>query len=281
MAYHPRMRHSRLSTAILASLLFLGIGSSHTSAQVPGKTSGDKLPTALEFAIEPMIAIGDSVWVAQIGQGLWVVSFTGVLDSGTVYPANGMLLETKTGSVVVDPGWSGVQAKSLLRWAREYLGKPVTTAVVTHSHADRTGGIEELAKAEVKVLALGRTRAAAEKAGLTHLPDAVPELETKAYRDPAGFELFFPGAGHTPDNIVVYFPMHRVVFGGCLVKSETSPDLGNLADAVMADYPGSIERVMRAYPERRIVVPGHGSIAGDPLSHTLKLLHELEAKSKP
>lgn len=275
------MRNSRLTGALIASVLLLVTGSSRTSAQAPGKTPDGNPPIELELAIEPMTSIGDSVWIAKIGEGLWVFTSTGTLSNGEVYPANGILLETKTGSVVVDPGWTGDQAKALMRWARETLGRPITKAVVTHSHRDRMGGVEPLAEAGITVLALGRTRELAEKAGYKKLPLAVVELETKPYFDPDGFELFFPGAGHTPDNIVVYFPVQRLVYGGCLVKSVTSEDLGNLADAVMSDYPGSIERVMRAYPKRRIVVPGHGSIAGDPLSHTLKLLRELEAKSKP
>ena len=260
--------------------MLVGFGSRSTEAsEAQGKTENP--PAGLELAIEPMTSIGDSVWVAKVGEGLWVFTSTGALSNGEVYPANGVLLETRTGSVVVDPGWDSNQSKALMRWAREILGKPITKAVVTHSHRDRMGGVEPLAEAGVTVLALGRTRELAAKAGYKQLPLAVAELETKPYVDPDGFELFFPGAGHTPDNIVVYFPVQRLVYGGCLVKSATAEDLGNLADAVMSDYPGSIERVMRAYPKRRIVVPGHGSIAGDPLAHTLKMLHDLEAGKKP
>ncbi len=275
------MRITRTTVALVTCLYLLCVGTLVTSA--PAQTQTDALvpPTALELAIEPMAPIGDSVWVAKIGEGLWVFTATGAISSGAVFPANGMLLETKTGSVVVDPGWNAAQSKALMRWAREKLHRPIAKAVVTHSHSDRMGGIEPLAEAGIPVLALGLTRELAQKAGHAFLPVAVAGLETKAYSDPDGFELYFPGAGHTPDNIVVHFPAHFLVFGGCLVKSVTSSDLGNLADAVMSEYPGSIERVMRAFPKRRIVVPGHGSIAGDPLAHTLKMLRDLESATKP
>jgi metallo-beta-lactamase class B len=281
LAYDSGMRIIRAAAALITCLFLLGIGTPVTSTTAQQKSDAFVPPTALELAIEPMAPIGDSVWVAKIGEGLWVFTATGAISSGAVFPANGMLLETKTGSVVVDPGWTAAQSKALMRWARETLHRPVAKAVVTHSHSDRMGGIEPLAEAGIPVLALGRTRELAQKAGHTILPIAVAELETKPYRDPDGFELYFPGAGHTPDNIVVNFPAHFLVFGGCLVKSVTSADLGNLADAVMTEYPGSIERVMRAYPKRRIVVPGHGSIAGDPLAHTLKLLRDLGAATPP
>ena len=240
--------------------------------------SSDQPPAALEMAVEKMTSIGENVWVAKIAPDLWVVTSTGQIANGTVYPANGMALESPSGTVLVDPGWTGVQAKALVQWARKSLRKPVTRAIATHSHYDRLGGIDALAELGIPMLALARTRELAEADKRPHLPQAVPDLESKPYRDAAGFELFFPGGGHAPDNIVVYFPAQRVVFGGCLVKSSTATDLGNLADAVMSEYPASIERVARQYPERRVVVPGHGTLSGDGLAHTLELLAEHAAR---
>lgn len=259
-----------LKLRTIALLLLFTIVACH-AAQAD---SPNKLPTVLEMAVEKMTPIGESVWVAKLAPDLWVITATGEIGDGAIYPANGMALESATGTVLVDPGWNDAQAKALMRWARETLRKPVMKAIATHSHRDRLGGIAALAEQGIPMLVLGRTRSIAEAAKAAHLPQAVPDLETKPYRDAAGFELYFPGGGHAPDNIVVYFPAQRVVFGGCLVKSVTSKDLGNLADAVMAEYPASIERVARQYPERRIVVPGHGTITGDGLAHTLKLLGE-------
>jgi glyoxylase-like metal-dependent hydrolase (beta-lactamase superfamily II) len=85
-------------------------------------------------------------------------------------------------------------------------------------------------------------------------------------------EVFAPGAGHTRDNAVVWLAEQRILFGGCMVKSVTAPDLGYVADAVVADWPVSVRRARDRYSEARIVVPGHGTIHGDSIGATLGLL---------
>ncbi len=84
---------------------------------------------------------------------------------------------------------------------------------------------------------------------------------------------YFPGAGHVPDNMVVWLPRQQVLVGGCLVKSREAQDLGNVADADLTAWAPTIRRVMAEFSEARIVIPGHQawSDAGC-LQHTLNLL---------
>jgi metallo-beta-lactamase class B len=244
------------------------------ASDVRGRTGGE--PTALELAMPRMTRVANDVWVGRVARGLWVHAFTHPLGDGTVFPANGMLLETRRGSIIVDPGWTDSQATALLDWARR-IGKPVERAVVTHFHADRTGGIGALERARIPVLGLALTRELAAGAGSAALPSAVPGLESGKWRDPEGFELFYPGPGHSRDNIVVYFPRQRALFGGCFLKSVTATGLGNTADASVSEWPAAVERTRRAFPAARIVVPGHGTLRGDPLAHTSKLLRSASA----
>jgi hypothetical protein len=85
-------------------------------------------------------------------------------------------------------------------------------------------------------------------------------------------QLYAPGAAHTRDNIVAWCPRQQTLFGGCMIKSTTSPTLGNIADAVLPAWPASVRRVRAQYPTAKCVVPGHGTIAGDPIATTLSLL---------
>jgi glyoxylase-like metal-dependent hydrolase (beta-lactamase superfamily II) len=82
--------------------------------------------------------------------------------------------------------------------------------------------------------------------------------------------VFYPGAGHTIDNVVAWVPSDGVLFAGCLVKSITAPDLGNVADADLGAYPATIRRLADTYRPRH-VIPGHGTIAGDSIAHTSAL----------
>jgi len=92
------------------------------------------------------------------------------------------------------------------------------------------------------------------------------------------FRTFYPGAGHTKDNIVIWVPKPRVLYGGCFVKSTEATDLGNLSDADPAAWAASIRRVMAAFPDPAFVIPGHLDWTDkESLSHTTRLLEEYKA----
>jgi glyoxylase-like metal-dependent hydrolase (beta-lactamase superfamily II) len=85
-------------------------------------------------------------------------------------------------------------------------------------------------------------------------------------------EVHFPGASHTPDNVVVYFKNRRILYGGCMIKALTAGTPGFIGDADMAAWPVSVQKVLDRFPQTRLVVPGHGA-AGDLalLTHTIRV----------
>ncbi|MCC8153382.1 MAG: hypothetical protein LIP01_03695 [Tannerellaceae bacterium] len=81
------------------------------------------------------------------------------------------------------------------------------------------------------------------------------------------------GRGHATDNIVVWIPSEKVLYPGCMVKDLQATDLGNLSDADVEAWPGTIEKVIRKFPSAKWVIPGHGEAGGlELLYHTLDLL---------
>ena len=236
-----------------------------------GHLGSQGLPTLLELGIDAMERIGQTVWVAEIAPKLWLHSTTAAISGNHLFPANGLILERSGGSLLIDTGYTPDQGDRLLTWSKRRLSSAITLAVSTHYHGDRTGGIEALRKHGVRTLAHPLTCKAASDHH-TPIPDPIDDFGAAPYRLGADCELFFPGAGHTRDNIVAWFPHQQVLFGGCFLKSVTSADLGNLADAVVADWAGSVRRVHARYITRKITIPGHGTIAGDPIAHTLALL---------
>ena len=206
------------------------------------------------------VRIAADVTVRKLAPGLWLH----VTHSPDGIPANGVLLETPDGgSVLFDSGWNDAHAIALADWARDTLRRPVRRAVYTHSHSDRSGGHRALAARGIPASTLALTAAlvSREIPGV-QAPDSVPGLTAGRVRDAAGFELLFPGHGHTPDNIVVYFPAQRVLHGGCMIKADTATTMGNVADADVRSWPRAVARVRAAYPEVRLVVPGHGAVGG-------------------
>ncbi|HEU0301536.1 MAG TPA: subclass B1 metallo-beta-lactamase [Longimicrobium sp.] len=204
--------------------------------------------------------LNDDVQVRRIAPGLWMHVTWATIAGGARYPANGMLLETEDGSVLFDTGWNDEQARALLAWAERDLRRPVRRAYVTHAHDDRTGGIAALRRAGVPVAGLERTAEIARAEGLP-APDGVPGLAAAPVRE-SGYELFYPGPGHAPDNIVAWFPAQRVIFGGCLVKADTATTVGNVADADVPNWPRAVASVRQRYPAVRLVIPGHGAPSG-------------------
>lgn len=89
----------------------------------------------------------------------------------------------------------------------------------------------------------------------------------------------FFGAGQIFDNITVWIPSKKIPFGGCLIKSMNSRGLGNLSDAVVADWDLTIKKIMKKYHQINNVIPGHGDFGGsDLLSHTIELVEKEKHK---
>jgi glyoxylase-like metal-dependent hydrolase (beta-lactamase superfamily II) len=238
-------------------LAFLGIAS--VASQARAQETPDNI-----------VRLGKDLHVQRLRTGFWVHVSQDTLS----VPANGMIARTKEGLLLVDTTWSDDLAERLISWAEQNLADRVVKAVVTHSHADRTGGLAALKKRNIPVVALDLTIATLK--AQTGKP--VPELlmaatPGKVYTDPSGFEVFYPGPGHAKDNLVVWFPKQRFLFGGCLVRGESAQDLGNVADADLESWPKAIARVKERYGSAMVVVPGHGAVGGPAaLTHTEELL---------
>lgn len=48
------------------------------------------------------------------------------------------------------------------------------------------------------------------------------------------------------------------MFGGYLIKSLDTGDLGNIKEAYLKECPLSLEKVKERYTDIKIIVPGHG-----------------------
>ena len=99
------------------------------------------------------------------------------------------------------------------------------------------------------------------------VPQPLRGLEKDAV-DFGAFELFYPGPGHSRDNITVWHKQSRSLFGGCLLRATIDTQIGSRADADMGQYQATLARLAERYPERRVTVPGHGAIGGDAIAWT-------------
>ena len=191
-----------------------------------------------------------------------------------VFPSHGMVVSTRNGVVLIDTGWGDEPTEQLLAWVKTNLKQPVKVCFPTHWHEDKMGGIKAVQAQGVPVVASKLTaRLATEHNKGT--PDITFATDTVFTVGKQQFEVYYPGAGHTLDNVVVYLPQQNILFGGCLVKDVQTNNLGNVADADLDNWPAAIRNVQHRYPKAKIVIPSHGPW-GDKkaLSHTLELLQK-------
>jgi glyoxylase-like metal-dependent hydrolase (beta-lactamase superfamily II) len=222
------------------------------------------------------VVLAPDVRVRQLKPDVWLH----VTTSADGIDSNGLVVKLGNEALLVDTPWNDAQTERLLDWA-ERSAAPVTSAVVTHSHRDRSGGIGALRRRAIPALSLDLTLERA-KAENKPLPEPVVSVARPQHDDPRGFQVFYPGPGHTVDNIVVWFPAARVLHGGCLVKSIDATGMGYVGEADLRGWPAAIAALQKRYAAAEIVVPGHGALAGAAaLQKTVELVRAYLARPAP
>lgn len=196
------------------------------------------------------------------------------LINGAPFPSNSMYVVTDSGVVLIDTPWDVAQTYPLLDSIQRRHGRRVVLCLVTHSHDDRTSGLDILRKEGVRTYSTTKTLQLCKEKG-----DKQAEFyfvkDTTFKVGGVVFHTFYPGKGHTDDNIVVWFPEKKVLYGGCFIKSTESAGLGYTGDASIGQWPASVRRVMKKFPRRAFVIPGHQDWEDSKsLEHTLALLKE-------
>ncbi|WP_080240316.1 subclass B1 metallo-beta-lactamase [Spirosoma rigui] len=233
--------------------------------------------------VQAQTAATPPISVSPITDGVYVHVSYGMYGEKP-YPSNGLIVDTKDGVVLVDTGWdtdtSTDNTRQILAWVATNLHKPVKLCIVTHAHDDRVAGIGELRRAGIRVVSTPATARKAVDRGFLS-PEPVLPTDTTFSVGHERIRCYFPGEGHTSDNIVVWLPKQRVLFGGCLVKSVAVFGMGNLADANVNAWAGSIRKLKNQFGTARIVVPGHEDLSdAKALDHTLKLVEKYTAAKK-
>lgn len=201
------------------------------------------LPLLLSIVLAPDLQL------TPLSDGAYVVRHT--------FPwiSNSLVLEMKTRDVLlVDTPATPAATELLLDWVERTLKPRRMVAVNTHYHLDRMGGNAALRRRgipiygsdntvrllkrrgeEMRQLTIGWVSDPVQKKAYAEVPLVAPD---KVFVERLGkllvfgrdsVEIFFPGAGHTPDNLVVYDRSRGILFGGCLLVG--GDRLGNLTEA--------------------------------------------------
>lgn len=200
---------------------------------------------------------------------------------GKQFPANGLYVVTSEGVIIIDTPWDTTQFNVLLDTIVSRHGIGAIMCLSTHFHEDRTGGLDYFKTAGLATYSTRFTDNISAEKGFpraSHLMNRdtifkVGEVE---------MEVYYPGPGHTLDNIVVWFPEEKILYGGCLIKSTDDNTLGNTKDGNLQEYAASVRRVKKRFPRPVWVIPGHQSWSNNrSVEHTLKMAKNYHTPSIP
>nr|AIA11412.1 SPM_beta_lactamase [uncultured bacterium] len=178
-------------------------------------------------------------------------------------------------------------AEQLVQWIHSQWNPKKIVAINTHFHADGTGGNEAYQKNGVEIWASDLTRklqsefGEAKKKGEAADFASKPELQARILKrkivladhtfklqDGKTFEfagkkveVIYPGPAHSQDNVVVYLPERKVLFGGCMIRPTDT--LGYTGDASIKTWAASATRLKPLAP--KVVIAGHEVIGGPEL----------------
>ena len=201
------------------------------------------------------------------------------LYKGARIPANGVYLLTNNGVVMFDSPWDTTQFQPLLDSIRIKHNKNVTLCIATHFHEDRTGGLEYYRQQGIKTYTTKKTDELSKGSGKKRAEFLI-DMDTVFTAGQYSFQTYFPGHGHAPDNIVIWFEKEKILYGGCLIKSVEDHDLGNLGDASVNDYATTLKNVQKKCKSPKFVITGHKDWSTtESLKHTLKMAQQLEKKN--
>lgn len=194
------------------------------------------------------------------------------------FPSNGMIVIKNGKAVMVDTPNNNEQTEQLAIFLSDSMNIKIETVIVCHYHIDNLGGLEYLHSQGVNSVSLDLTKLKCTELNLP-LPKLVFENSLDINFYGREIQCRFFGGGHTYDNIVVNLPQEKILFGGCLIKSINSTNLGNLADAVVDEWDSTVETLMNEIPGAETVIPGHGNYGGrELLDNTLNLVKEYKQK---
>jgi metallo-beta-lactamase class B len=236
--------------------------------------------------------LDQDLYVREVQEGVFIITHS------FPWAGNSLLVEMKNDDLVlVDTPYTPEATQEVLDWIEGRLGNRNVTAINTGYHYDNLGGNSYLVEQSIPVFGSDLTAKLLDERGdqlramtldwlqgpeyksyyQVHqtLPYVAPthlfELDQGLQLDFGAetVQVYYPGPSHAPDNVVVYFPNRKILFGGCMIIG--TEGVGNTSDADLASWPEAVRDL--AHFDFDILVPGHGE-RYDPalLEHTVDLL---------
>lgn len=195
-------------------------------------------------------------------------------------PANGMYLVTNQGVVMLDTPWDTTQFQPLLDSIKTKHNKSVVLCLATHFHSDKTAGLEYYSQQGIKTYTTILTDELSKKNNMKRA-EFLMAKDTLFNVGQYSFETYYPGQGHTADNIVIWFNKEKILYGGCLIKGVDNDDLGYLGDANETEYASTIKKLQKKCRQPKFVIISHSDGSDiNSVEHTLMMAQQLKKEKE-
>ncbi len=194
-------------------------------------------------------------------------------------PANGMYLITDNGVVMFDTPWDTTQFQPLLDSIKLKHNKSVTMCFATHWHSDKTNGLDYYRQLGIKTYTTVLTDELSKKNNKKRA-EFLMTKDTVFTVGQYSFETYYPGQGHTIDNIIIWFEKEKILYGGCLIKGADDENLGYLDDGNVTAYASTLKNVQQKCRKPAFIIIAHSDWKNiHSLKHSLMMAKELKKKN--
>jgi metallo-beta-lactamase class B len=219
----------------------------------------------LLFAIGSAVAAPPAITLSHLRGNVYVV-----VEDYPLSDENSAVCVGRDSVTVIGATFTPESAQQLATEIAKVTPKPIKEVIDTNYNLDRAGGNAYFRSIGARIVSTDLTRALLERewSGMVEsareryaeYPAGPVTLPDRTY--PGDFELqggrvrgIYLGPSHSPDDIFVYFPKEKVLYGGCILKEQ----LGNLALASLVEYPKTLKKLKGLNLGYTTIIAGHWS----------------------
>lgn len=251
------------------------------------------------------IKLSDDLIITEIETDVFLVNHS------FPWPGNSLIVKTGDKSILwIDTPYTPEATENVLAWISKTFGKNTSvTEINTGFHIDNLGGNGALVNKGIPVYGSDLTCELLKKKSPSTMAKMVEWLKdekmTKYRNVYASFKfyppnlvfninkeqkiksgkeeaiVYYPGPTHTYDNLVVYLPDRKILFGGCMIVAAESNKPGFVEDGNLGAWVVSMDKLSSRFKDCRIIIPGHGKAGdGSLIKHTRNVVSAALANSK-
>src|SRR5690554_2121832 len=182
-----------------------------------------------------IIVIDDDIQLIHLQDSVYVHVTWHHLDDFGRFPSNGLIVIRNGQALMIDTPMDNDKTERLTNYLKESMSVDLVKLIIGHFHDDCLGGLGYLQSIGIESIANAMTIEKYKEIGLPVPSTSFTDSLTFDFNGEQ-IECRYFGVGHSFDNITVWIPSEKILFGGCLIKSIDSNGLGNLSDAVVDDW---------------------------------------------